>query len=399
MLGWANVEEVKVINATLELHDLEENVTEGNCVVNGYTTYTCKKCDWVRVVEGTTAALGHIDENKDHKCDRNCGVEGSDALNMDKHVDEGFDHKCDYGCETPIGDHKDSATDTDHICDYCKSEEVLEECSDVAGDKDHKCDICGKDGITEHTYAPATCTVASTCTECGATTGVELGHVDVNKDHNCDNGCGKNDIGAHSDSATDNDHICDYCQSSEILEKCADKAGDKDHKCDICGKDGVTEHDYAPATCDAPSTCTECGATTGEALKHEWLSTKKYPIKPATCVEYATYYKECKHCGESSENVTGEHYQDIPSGYAEHDYTGEYPLDRDDVFVSAANCDNGSIYYVICDVCEKSSKGTKYQATWEAGDKLTHTDKTGDGDHFCDYCGDKLEDCTPGPSM
>ena len=32
-------------------------------------------------------------------------------------------------------------------------------------------------------------------------------------------------------------------------------------KCDICGKDGITKHEFADATCTAPKTCKECGAT------------------------------------------------------------------------------------------------------------------------------------------
>ena len=35
----------------------------------------------------------------------------------------------------------------------------------------------------------------------------------------------------------------------------------------------LADHSYKDATCDAPSTCTVCGATSGEAVGHEWLAT------------------------------------------------------------------------------------------------------------------------------
>jgi len=104
----------------------------------------------------------------------------------------------------------------------------------------------------------------------------ECEHKDENHDHICDNNCGKTDIGwdQHKDSATDGNHVCDYGEGFEtgckvVLEECSDKTGDGDHKCDVCGVDGITEHTYGEADCLNPATCTECGATTGEALGHE----------------------------------------------------------------------------------------------------------------------------------
>lgn len=104
----------------------------------------------------------------------------------------------------------------------------------------------------------------------------ECEHKDENHDHICDNNCGKTDIGwdQHKDSETDGNHVCDYGEGFEtgckvVLEECSDKEGDGDHKCDVCGVDGITEHTYGEADCFNPATCTECGATTGEALGHE----------------------------------------------------------------------------------------------------------------------------------
>lgn len=47
------------------------------------------------------------------------------------------------------------------------------------------------------------------------------------------------------------------------------------------------EHSWTEASCTQPKTCSECGATEGEALGHEW--------KEATCTEPKT----CTRCGET----------------------------------------------------------------------------------------------------
>ncbi|MBE6622479.1 MAG: hypothetical protein E7630_05990, partial [Ruminococcaceae bacterium] len=210
-----------------------------------------------------------------------------DAL---EHKDENHDHLCDLGCgKDDMGDHADSPTDDDHVCDYgCGA--TLEDCADAENDGDHVCDVCDKADVSSHQYGDATCETPATCSECGGTTGRELGHKDEDKDHVCDRECGKTDVGTHADSATDNDHVCDYgcgavleeCTDSAtdddhvcdngcgaVLEDCADAENDGDHSCDVCGKADLTDHSYGDATCEAPATCSECGGTTGEALGHE----------------------------------------------------------------------------------------------------------------------------------
>ena len=237
---------------------------------------TCSECG---VTTGTV--LGHIDENKDHICDRECGKD-----DMGEHKDSDYNHKCDYGCDERIGEHSDSHIDNDHLCDYgCRA--TLESCKDAPNDNDHNCDVCGKSDITTHSYGSASCDVPATCSECGMTTGTVLGHIDENKDHFCDRECGKDDmgehkdsdynhkcdygcaeiIGVHSDSNIDKDHVCDY-GCGVTLESCKDASNDNDHNCDICGKSAISTHSYGSALCDAPATCSECGLTTGTVLGH-----------------------------------------------------------------------------------------------------------------------------------
>ena len=83
-------------------------------------------------------------------------------------------------------------------------------------------------------YKSCACGAISTSAEDTFSNGSALEHKDENKDHTCDNACGKNDMGTHADSAADNDHVCDY-GCGAVLEACADAEGDGNHACDVCG--------------------------------------------------------------------------------------------------------------------------------------------------------------------
>ena len=68
--------------------------------------------------------------------------------------------------------------------------------------------------------------------------------------------------------------------------------------CTVCGAtDGeALGHSYSDATCTTPKTCTVCGATDGEALGHSYSD--------ATC----TTPKTCSVCGLSEGDALGHHY-------------------------------------------------------------------------------------------
>lgn len=57
-------------------------------------------------------------------------------------------------------------------------------------------------------------------------------------------------------------------------------------------------HEWAPATCESPKTCTSCGETEGEPLGHEWVE--------ATCQEP----KHCVRCDAVQGDVTEHSWQD-----------------------------------------------------------------------------------------
>ena len=264
----------------------KENVSDhlfGNATCE--TSSTCSDCG-----ELSDPAFGHKDENKDHACDI-CGTP------MGEHADTNKDHDCDYGCDKPFGEHTDG-DDDDHLCDYGCEKIADEGCYDTVVDgkcdecgvdidhpcvdenKNHACDICSK-SMGEHTdpdkdhncdYGCAdkigTCEDADFDHKCDYGCNRFLGTCeDTNKDHECDHGC-KKTFGEHSDSDKDGDHLCDYgCEA--IIESCSDKANDGNHNCDICGNADVSSHSYSEASCGAPATCSECGATTGSTLDHK----------------------------------------------------------------------------------------------------------------------------------
>lgn len=74
------------------------------------------------------------------------------------------------------------------------------------------------------------------------------------------------------------------CAAPETCSKCGKTRGD------------VLAHEWVDATCDTPKTCAVCGATEGEALGHEWT--------PATC----TTPQVCSVCGAFGEKELGHDY-------------------------------------------------------------------------------------------
>ena len=315
--------------------------------------HECVDEDKNHLCEICSANMGdHIDRNFDHVCEYGCEEEIGVCEDTDK------DHKCDYGCTETFGEHSDANDDADHVCDYgCGA--VLESCYDDEADGDHNCDLCGNADVSGHSWGEATCGSPATCSDCGATTGSTLEHTDANFDHICDNGCGKNDMGNHSDAKDDADHLCDYgCKA--VLEECSDVDTDADHNCDICGKADVTQHSYATetvkATCDDPAkniyTC-NCGhsyeETVGIALGHDLKGVErqidgceyvmeyicqraecgkvvesettyhhKYAAsidKPATCIEEGRKVFKCSECGDTNKAPEA-----IPADSTGHDW-------------------------------------------------------------------------------
>ena len=301
--------------------------------------------------------LGHIDENTDHKCDRNCG-------------------------ENNMGTHADSAEDDDHLCDYgCGV--VLEDCY----------------GGT------ATCTAKAVCTVCGKEYGSLLEHVDANFDHKCDRNCGKTDMGTHADSEIDNDHLCDYgcketieecsggiatCQTQATCEICGKKYGElgnhsmstnwtsKDdkhfHECTIDGCD-YTEDEAncfgGTATCTEAAECAECGTPYGDPKGHTYtqkIETAEYLKEEGeNCQEHHTYYFACEDCDASSKggsntffsgSATGDHVISDAWTTKDEQHFHKCTVDGCDYVQDTANCSGGEA--TCTEAAECSACGQKY---------------------------------------
>ena len=299
--------------------------TAPQCEVAGEMTYTCTAGSCGATYTESITALNHIDENTDHKCDRNCG-------------------------KTDIGEHKDSATDKDHVCDYgCGA--TLEACSDVTGDGDHNCDVCNMADVTEHSYAPATCTAPQTCSECGATTGEKLDHdmteATCKAPSTCKLGCGYTEGGLA-------DHIYE------------------NGKCTVCKKVNTE---------DTVTIYFENNWQWPDASVYYWYfdgeeNTKIDNAWPGTALTVEV--------GKNSEGYSI--YQvKIPTAVAGVIFngTGQYGKEQCSDITDFADC---RCYYMTYD----SITDTKPAGYYEY-----HFDSLTDDDHNCDGCGkEDLNDCT-----
>ena len=86
-----------------------------------------------------------------------------------------------------------------------------------------------------HAMSASNCNDPATCSKCGYVAGEAGGHVDENRDHICDLGCGETNLGVHADSPDDNNHVCDY-GCGAILESCTGANAENGYLCSICGR-------------------------------------------------------------------------------------------------------------------------------------------------------------------
>ncbi len=96
-------------------HSYDSVVTPPTCTERGYTTHTCGGCS-DSYVDTYVPEQGHIDEDTDHECDRECG-----KTDMGTHAD-GADgnHLCDYGCGIAADEGCYDTDPRDGRCDECE---------------------------------------------------------------------------------------------------------------------------------------------------------------------------------------------------------------------------------------------------------------------------------------
>ena len=417
------VDGVSYIMYTAAIHSYEvsEHV-EPTCTKEGYTTYTCVKCDH-SYTEGIAANGHQYDEN--YICDV-CGFVGmyivDCGLTLDKLTlgEDGVYYTADghaaviavkaplyYLGGNTLADYVNAngedmfsltyweqllaATNEDGYAEL--TEESLVWILDViTGNpnwgEDESC-LTYYIGFVGHIHAYTGVVTAPTCTEAGYTTytcetcgdsyvGDEteiVGHKDENQDHVCDYGC---DVyqGEHSDSAEDDDHVCDYCHSGEALEDCTDAEGDQDHNCDICGKADVSAHNYGEATCDQSAACTECGYESGSALGHSF--TNYVSNNDATCTEDGTKTAKCDRC-DATETVTDEGSA-LGHSFTSYVSNGDATCTKDGT--KTAKCDR-------CDATETvTDEGTALGHSYESVVTEPTCTEGGYTTYTCSVCGD-----------
>ncbi len=138
-------------------------------------------------------------------------------------------------------------------------------------------------GDCEHAFSEATCTEAAVCAKCGLVNGLPTGHTLFAYD--CVTG-GK----------------CTICEAevepSKMLHNFVPATCTLPETCTRCHKTigEAKGHRWNAATCTAPKTCTVCKATEGVANTHVWWA--------ATC----TNPKMCKLCYKTEGNALGHNF-------------------------------------------------------------------------------------------
>lgn len=132
--------------------------------------------------------------------------------------------------------------------------------------------------VHEHTFGDATCTLAKTCSVCGAVEGEPLGHT-------------------WSKATCSTAATCKYCgqtTGTTIDHSWKEATCTAAATCIVCGKTkgSAAEHKWKSATCTTPKTCTLCGKTKGSAAAHKYSK--------GTCT---TCGKEDPAYGESSSSM------------------------------------------------------------------------------------------------
>ena len=271
-------------NRVPETYQITTNPT---CTKEGVIVMVCQcKPALTNQIYWKIPALGHVDADKDHFCDRSgCGIKVSECTDSEP---------------------------ADHKCDICEKE--LSQCSDT-NPKDHMCDVCGKT-LSDHTGGTAVCNKKAVCDYCGESYGElkETNHVGetvwtkTQTQHEQKWNCCGASVVSQENHEWENGVCteCDYeCQHTGGTATCTDKA-----VCEICGEKygeldaanhagekswGITtiKHGQVWSCCDVPVVPVE---------KHKWengVCTKcdykcQHEGGTATCAEKAV----CEICGE-----------------------------------------------------------------------------------------------------
>lgn len=260
-------------------HDMRSNndYEAPTCEENGqYTSYSCANGCGHTTGGGTIPALDHqLNITEENIKEATCTEDGSYDF-------VGRCIRCDYW------------EVTDHVVVEAlghnyegNMNDIPPTCTANGKEETETCTRCG-DTIggatipaTGHDWEDATCTEPKTCSNCGKTSGSALGH----------------DWG---DWEIWIEGSCDEM----------DMPGERRRWCQNCNEEDVDEnyrpdHDWQDATCTEPETCSNCGATRGSRLGHEWDAYPYYdPCKCSRCDVVIHSWEDCTcaDCGDHDDS-------------------------------------------------------------------------------------------------
>ncbi len=218
-------------------------------------------------------------------------------------------------------------------------------------------------GCHEHTFRAATCTTPPTCTECGETQGLALGH-------------------DYADPTCEAPATCTRCSATTgkaLGHKWEEATCEKAKTCSVCGKEEGSPlgHDYAKATCTEAAKCNICGQTTGKPLGHDYsegscTEAKKckvcgdkipapgHDFNAATCTEP----KKCKNCDETEGDALGHNIVDGKCSRCGLDISSVDAIKA--IAGLKAACETDYTYCVVDADCDPST-GNPYDVTYDYG--------------------------------
>ncbi len=403
------------------------NAYPAECEKDGYTgDKYCKDCG-KELEKGTAiAALKHEYTNYVSNNDATCFADGTETAKCDL---------CGVKTDTRTDENSQLTHEyTDYV--YDEGSAKCEENGTETASCNHGCGTTdtreAKDTALEHEYTnyvynegTATCladgTETATCDLCGVktdtrtATGTKLAHVYTNYVYNegtakceengtetasCNYGCGTTDTREAENTALEHDFTGEYTYDAEndkhqqLCVKCKDSYGvgtEKDAWADctwtytnkeagkhtaacVCGNSEEQFCSGGTATCTAPAVCQYCNTAYGTTADHVYTGTEKYLYKAtdATCTANETYYKYCIGCEKTSKGTDYEATYEKEGTMLPHTYTGNTWYDGAEL-AEEAKCEVNEKYYVYCSVCKASSKGTTGEATFEKeGTALEH---------------------------
>ena len=251
-------------------HNYGAEVTAPTCTADGYTTHTCSRCDDT-YTDSTVPALGHSYGSvvTDPTCTEGgyttytCSVCG-DSYTAD---------------QTEAKGHSYGSVVTDPTCTE-------------GGYTTYTCSVCGNSYTADQTEANGhsygSVVTDPTCTEGGYTT------------YTC-SVCGDSYVADHTDP---NGHTEQTREENNVGSTCGESGSyDVVTYCTVCNveldRDTVVTdklpHRWTDATCQAPKTCSVCGATEGTVAEHKAGEVKVENRVDPDC-ENAGSYDNATYC-------------------------------------------------------------------------------------------------------